>query len=108
MQAHLHLTLHRLLVNLNNAPGKAKYLTWIDLQPCTFIYKSIPLPRVLDPPLSTKVSKHQSCIRAVSEIILKGGRPRALFYPVGRGCFVDNVSEGWGVTCPGGQGVFDP
>ena len=40
--------------------------------------------------------------------------PRALFCPVGGGYFVDNVSEGWGVgggcmvTCPGGQGIFDP
>ena len=51
------------------------------------------------------------CIRAVPEIILGGGGPQALFCPVGGGCFVDNVSEGWGwvgVTCPGGQGIFDP
>ena len=36
---------------------------------------------------------------------------RPLFCPVGGGCFVDNVSEGWGewgVTCPGDQGIFDP
>ena len=25
-----------------------------------------------------------------------GGGPQALFCPVGGGCFVDNVSEGWG------------
>ena len=39
-----------------------------------------------------------------------GGGPQALFCPVacGGGCFVGNVSEGWGVTCPGGQGVFGP
>ena len=39
------------------------------------------------------------------------GRAQTLFCPVGGGCFVDNVSEGWGgggVTCPGGQGIFDP
>ena len=36
-----------------------------------------------------------------------GGGAQALFCPVGGGCFVD-VSEGWGVTCPGGQGIFDP
>ena len=48
-------------------------------------------------------------VRAVPEIILGGG-PQALFCPVSGGCFVDNVSEGWGgaATCPGGQGVFDP
>ena len=60
-------------------------------------------------------------IRAVPEIILGVGGPQALFCPVGGGgCFVDNVSEGWGIsltnpvrgvgglTCPEGQGVFDP
>ena len=31
------------------------------------------------------------------------GGPQALFCPVGGGCYVDNVSEGWGVTCPGGS-----
>ena len=48
-------------------------------------------------------------VRAVPEIILGVGGPQALFCPVGGGCFVD-VSEGWGwvgVTCPGGQGIFD-
>ena len=25
-----------------------------------------------------------------------GGRPQALFCPVGGGCFVDNMSKGWG------------
>ena len=45
-------------------------------------------------------------VRAVPEIILGG--PQALFCPVGGGCFVDNASEGWRVTCPGGQGIFDP
>ena len=37
------------------------------------------------------------------------GGAQALFCLVGGGCFVD-VSEGWGwgVTCPGGQGIFDP
>ena len=44
-------------------------------------------------------------LRTVSEIILGGAQ--ALFCPVGGGCFVD-VSEGWRVTCPGGQGIFDP
>ena len=49
-------------------------------------------------------------LRAVPEIILRGGvgGPQALFCPVGGGgCFIDIVSEG-GVTCPGGQGIFDP
>ena len=38
-------------------------------------------------------------LRAVPEIILGGGGdgPQILFCPVGGGCFVDNVSEGWGV-----------
>ena len=38
------------------------------------------------------------------------GGPQTLFCPVGGGCFVDNVFEGWGVegvTCPGGQGIFE-
>ena len=39
---------------------------------------------------------------------LSWGGPQALFCLVGGGCFVDNVSKGWGVTCPGGQGIFDP
>ena len=47
-------------------------------------------------------------VRAVPEIILGVGGPQALFCPVGGGRFVDNGSEGWAVTCPGGQGVFDP
>ena len=40
----------------------------------------------------------------------RGGGSQALFCPVGGGCSVDNVSEEWGVgvTCPGGQGIFDP
>ena len=33
---------------------------------------------------------------AVPEIILGGGGPQALFCPLGGGCFVDNVSKGWG------------
>ena len=39
------------------------------------------------------------------------GERRHFFVLWGGGCFVDNVCEGWGgwrVTCPGGQGVFDP
>ena len=38
-------------------------------------------------------------LRAVPEIILGGGGdgPQILFCPVGGGCFVDNVLEGWGV-----------
>ena len=35
-------------------------------------------------------------IRAVPEIILGVGGPQALFCAVGGGCFVDNLSEGWG------------
>ena len=38
----------------------------------------------------------------------KGGGAQTLFCPVGGGCFIDNVSEGGEVTCPGDQGVFDP
>ena len=53
-----------------------------------------------------------SCIRAVPEIIIRGGWAANTFLSGGGGgCFVDNVSEGWGgggVTCPGGQGIFDP
>ena len=38
------------------------------------------------------------CLRAVPEIILGGGGgPQHFFCPVGGGCFVDSVSEGWGV-----------
>ena len=36
-------------------------------------------------------------VRAVPEIILREvGGPQTLFCPVGGGCFVDSVSEGWG------------
>ena len=47
-------------------------------------------------------------LRAVPEIT-RGGGAQALFCLVGAGCIVD-VSEGWGVgvTCPGGQGIFNP
>ena len=44
-----------------------------------------------------------SCIRAVPEIILGGYGPQALFCPVGGGCFVDNVSEGWGANLSWGS-----
>ena len=47
-------------------------------------------------------------LRAVPEIILGVVGRRHFFVLWGGGCFVDNVSEGWGVTCPGGQGVTDP
>ena len=51
-------------------------------------------------------------VRAVPEIILGGGCVADTFLSCeGGGCFVDSVSEGWGawgVTCPGGQGIFDP
>ena len=47
-------------------------------------------------------------MRAVPEIILGGGGAQTLFCPVGGGCFVDNVSEGWGGNLSWGQGVFDP
>ena len=47
--------------------------------------------------------------RAVPEIILGGGWAAGTFLSCGGGgCFVNNVSEEWAVTCPGGQGVFDP
>ena len=42
-------------------------------------------------------------IRAVPEIILGGAT--GTFLSCGG---VVDVSEGWGVTCPGDQGVFDP
>ena len=49
-------------------------------------------------------------LRAVPEIILgdEWVGHRRFFVLWGGGCFVDSVSEGWGVTCPGGQGIFDP
>ena len=49
-------------------------------------------------------------VRAVVEIILRVRGPQALFCPVGGGCFVDNMSEGWGGgnLAWGGQGVLDP
>ena len=53
------------------------------------------------------VHMHKGCSRNYPG----GGGPQTLFCPVGGGRFIDNVSEGWGggeVTCPGGQGVFDP
>ena len=59
--------------------------------------------------LHTEWGCKSKSVRAVPEIILGG--LQTLFCPVGGGCFVDNVSEGWGmgeVTCPGGQGVFYP
>ena len=43
--------------------------------------------------LETGTAKVLPLVRAVPEIILRGG---ALFCPVGGGCFVDSVSEGWG------------
>ena len=49
-------------------------------------------------------------LRAVPEIILRWGWAAGTFLSCGGGggCFVDNVSKGWGITCPGGQGLFDP
>ena len=49
-------------------------------------------------------------LRAVPEIILRGGGPQTLFCPVG-GVLLKVCPRGGGggeVTCPGGQGVFDP
>ena len=43
--------------------------------------------------LADKLMQHKN-IRAVLEIILGGAQ--TLFCPVGGGCFVDSVSEGWG------------
>ena len=40
---------------------------------------------------------HRQLVRAVPEIILRGWGAANTFCPVGGGCFVDNVSEGWGV-----------
>ena len=37
----------------------------------------------------------ESKLRPVPEIFLGGGGPQTFFCPVGGGCFVDNVSEGW-------------
>ena len=45
--------------------------------------------------------------RAVPEIIPGGWAAGTFLSCGGEGCFVD-MSGGWGVTCPGGQGVFDP
>ena len=53
-----------------------------------------------------EVDRNESCkgvLRAVPEIILRGGGPQAHFCPVGEGCFVDNVSEGWGVNLSWGS-----
>ena len=48
-------------------------------------------------------------LRAVSEIKLSGGGPQALFCPGGVFCCqcVRWVREVM-ITCPGGQGIFDP
>ena len=69
--------------------------------------------RVSDFTGSIKCSSRLS-LKAVPEIIHGGGMGRRHFFVLcGGGCLVDTVSEGWGVgvegvTCPGGQGVFDP
>ena len=44
-------------------------------------------------------------IRAVPETILGGGWATGTFLSCGGGVV---VSKGWGLTCPGGQGIFDP
>ena len=61
-----------------------------------------------------------SSVKAIPEIILRGVGCRHFFVLWGGGgCFVDNVSEGWGIyltirssggglTYPRGQGIFDP
>ena len=54
-------------------------------------------------------TKKRDNFRDLPEIILMGVGRRHFFVLWGGGCFVDNVSEGsGGVTCPAGQGVFDP
>ena len=47
--------------------------------------------------------RHKGCSRNYPR-----GCRKHFFCPAGGGCFVDNASKGWGVTCPGGQGTFDP
>ena len=49
-----------------------------------------------------------SSLRAVPEIILGGHRHFFILRGGGGGCFVDDLSQGSGVACPGGQGIFDP
>ena len=59
----------------------------------------ITIPTALSKVLSMRPKKYvkQISVRAVPEIILRGSGPQTLFCPVEGGCFVDNVSEGWGV-----------
>ena len=49
------------------------------------------------------------CIRAVPEIILGGMGRRHFFVLWGEGVLLTMcLRGGGGVTCPGGQGLFDP
>ena len=45
-------------------------------------------------------------LRAIPEIILGGCRHILVLW--GEGVLLTTVSKGWGVTCPGDHGVFDP
>ena len=49
-------------------------------------------------------------VRAVPEIILRGVGRRHFFVLWGEGVLLTVCPRGggWGVTCPGDQGIFDP
>ena len=44
-----------------------------------------------------EVKKASNNLGLFQKLSSGGGGPQTLFCPVGGGCFVDNVSEGWGV-----------
>ena len=47
-------------------------------------------------------------LRAVPEIILGGGGHRHFFVLWGEGVLLTTCPRSGGVTCPGGQDIFDP